>query len=135
MHTNFGRNTGAALVARLDIGGGAFTGVFASLSNPWGRDVIITRAILRVTTESTGACTLDIGVGANATTSNDGLLDGKTVATAGIFDNLVAGDVGTNGLATQLWTSGTFLNVAEASGDCTGLIAELIVMAVPAVAG
>jgi hypothetical protein len=106
-------------------GGASSSGVFASTANPFGVSVIITRAILRITTQSTGASTLDIGVGANATTSNDGLIDGLSGATAGLYDNTLAANAGTNGRPSQLWTSTTFLNVAEASGNVDALVGTL----------
>lgn len=109
-------------------GGSGSTGVFASMANPLGASLMILGAFLQITTQSSGASTLDIGVGANATTSNDGLIDGLSAAAAGLFTN--AEDAGTNGEVSQLWTSSTFLNVAEASGDVNGLVATLRVLCV-----
>jgi len=106
-------------------GASGSSGVFASTANPFGYDVIITNAVLRITTQSTGASTLDIGVGANATTSNDGLFDGLSGAAAGLFSNALAANLGTNGRPAQLWTSSTFLNVAEASGNVDALVGLL----------
>lgn len=122
---------GVAETYELAISGASgSTGVFASLANPFGYDVTITGAVLRITTQSSGACTLDIGVGANATTSNDGLFDGLSGAAAGVFSNLLAANLGTNGKPAQDWTSSTFLNVAEASGNVDALRATLIVTVV-----
>lgn len=112
-------------------GASGSSGVFASLANPFGYDVIITDAVLRITTQSSGASTLDIGVGANATTSNDGLFDGLSGAAAGLFSNALAANAGTNGRPAQLWTSSTFLNVAEASGNVDALVGVLYVTAIP----
>jgi len=117
--------TGINVVKLAATGGSASSGVFASAANPFGYDVIITSAVWRITTQSTGASTVDIGVGANATTSNDGLIDGLSGATAGLFNN--EDNAGTNGKSAQVWTSSTFLNVAEASGDVDGLVAVLYV--------
>ena len=129
--TQFDALRGVSETYELAIAGlSGSTGVFASLANPFGYDVIITRAVLRITTQSTAASTLDIGVGANATTSNDGLLDGISAAAAGLFDNALAANAGTNGRPSQLWTSSTFLNVAEASGNVDALVAVLFVTAV-----
>jgi hypothetical protein len=113
-------------------GASGSTGVFASLANPFGYDVIIIRAILRITTQSGVASTLDIGVGANATTSNDGLFDGLSGASTGLFDNLIAAHAGTNGLPSQVWATTGFLNVAEASGNVNALVAKLEVVVVRA---
>jgi hypothetical protein len=106
-------------------GASGSSGVFASTANPFGYDVIITNAVLRITTQSGAASTLDIGVGANATTSNDGLFDGLSGAAAGLFSNALAANLGTNGRPAQLWTSSTFLNVAEASGNVDALVGLL----------
>jgi hypothetical protein len=126
--TQFDTTRGVAETFELAItGGSGSTGVFASAANPFGYDVIITNAVLRITTQSTGASTLDIGVGANATTSNDGLFDGLSAAAAGLFSNALAANLGTNGRPAQVWTSSTFLNVAEASGDVAALAAVLFV--------
>jgi hypothetical protein len=122
----FPSNTVGLMVYKLAVAGGAgSSGVFASAANPFGYDVVITSAVLDVTTQSSGAATVDIGVGADATTSNDGLIDGLSVAAAGIFNN--EDGAGTNGRSAQRWTSSTFLNVAEASGDVSGLVGNLYV--------
>lgn len=112
----------------IDIAGlAASTGVFVSMANPEGVPVFITRVILNVTTKSTGASTVDIGVHATSpTTSDDRLLDGKDVGTAvGTFDNIV--DHGTNGLGGLLWPTAGYLNVKEATGDVAGLVGKLYI--------
>jgi hypothetical protein len=115
----------------LNITGAAgSTGVFASIANPFGAEVRIIRAVLRITTASGAASTLDIGVGANAATANDGLFDGLSGATGGLFDNIVAAEAGTNGRPSQVWGSTGFLNVAEASGNVNSLVATLYVTVV-----
>lgn len=106
-------------------GAGGSTGVFASFANPFGYDVHVMACRLVITTQSTGASTLDIGVAANATTSNDGLIDGLSGATAGRYSNL--SNAGTNGRSSQAWGTSQFLNVAEASGDVNGLVGYLLV--------
>lgn len=104
-------------------GASGSSGVFASAANPFGADVLITGLYVRITTQSTGASTLDIGIGANATTSNDGLIDGLSGAAAGLFTNFE--DAGTNGEVSMVWGSSQFLNVAEASGDVDALVATV----------
>ena len=105
------------------VGAAGSTGVFASLANPFGYNVIIVNTHLVIATQSTGASTVDIGIGADATTSNDGLIDGLSGATAGDFSGAVNG--GTNGKNGKSWSTTTFLNVAEASGDVDALAATL----------
>lgn len=113
---------------RLAIAGSAgASAVFASVVNPVGVDVYITRAILVVTTASTGAATVSVGTAADAITANGGLIDTKSVASTGAFDNLVSADAGASGKTLRLCSAGTFLNVSETSGDVAGLLATLIV--------
>jgi hypothetical protein len=128
----FTSTQGAVQWVKLAVtGASGSSGVFASLANPLGVNALIMRAVLRTTTQSTGAATLDIGVGANASTSNDGLFDGLSVAgAAAMFDSVANG--GTNGKASQYWASTGFLNVAEASGDVDGLVGTLYVQVIPA---
>lgn len=106
---------------RFDFNEGDGSGVIASCPNPLGVDCYIKRALLVVTTPSTGAATVDLGVASAIGTSNDTLLDGKSVATAGVFDNLNDTDNDTNGLVGLFWDADHFLTLAEASGDVTGL--------------
>lgn len=95
-------------------------------------DGIITRAVLNITTASTGASTIDVGVTATtATTSSDTLLDGVSGTPAAVFDSADAGlDTGANDMA-QAIASGKWVTVDSASGDTTGLVATLFVYFVP----
>jgi hypothetical protein len=106
-------------------------GAVAAVANPLGIDLIVTRAILNVTTQSTGAATVDIGVATNGTTSADNLLDGKTVAAAGLFDNLVAADAGTNGKTIKTWSASQYVT-ATASATVAGLVGTLTLICVRA---
>lgn len=99
----------------------ALTGVFGSMANPFGYPVRIVQALWEITTASTGASTVDIGVAADAVTSNDGLLDGQSGATI----TVIAGGAGTNGRASMTWGTTEFVNIAEASGDVAGIICDL----------
>ena len=92
-------------------------------ANPEGVDLIITRAILRTTTHSTGAATLDIGVAADGTTASDTLLDGIAVGSAAkIADNI--NDAGTNGKARLVWGASEFVT-ATASATTAGMVGML----------
>lgn len=105
-------------------------GAVASIANPFGFDVFIVRSVLDVTTVSTGAATLDIGVAANGTTSNDTLIDGKDVnAATGTFDNIT--DKGTNGKATKKWSTSQYVT-ATASATVAGLVGTLTLVCVRA---
>ena len=113
----------APWVLAIPVTAGDGTGVTESTANPYGFNVLITNATLDITTQSAGACTVDIGVGADAATSSDLLFDGLSTAAAGVFGGGVNG--GTNGRNSQRWATTGFLNVAEASGDITGLVGVL----------
>lgn len=97
-------------------GGGAL-----AWANPEAQSIIIWKFVLDVTTQSSGAATVDIGVAADATTSADTLIDGKSVATAGTFDNIT--DKGTNGLPTKKMTSSQYIT-GTASATLAGMVAN-----------
>lgn len=95
-------------------------GAVLSLANPEGVDLIVTDFILDVTTEATGAATVDAGIGASATTSDDSLIDGADVGTAaGTFDN--TDNKGTNGGRAVKWAADEYLTVT-ASATLAGLV-------------
>lgn len=105
----------------FDAGDGA--GVIRAIPNPWGKKAWIEHAVLLITTPSAGASTLDLGVAADAATSNDTLIDGKSGATAGSFHSKNDTDNGTNGVAGGVELAATgYINLAEASGDVTGIV-------------
>lgn len=101
-------------------GTAATTGVFATMANPHGTDLIIWDSCINIITGSAIASGLDIGVAANATTASDTLLDGISGQTAGIFSTR-----GTNGAALRRWNAGQWVTVQENSGDAAGLNAVL----------
>lgn len=103
-------------LAALDTAGGVL-----SVANPAGVDIIVTKVVLDVTTKSTGACTLDVGIAADGATSNDTLLDGVDVGTAaGLFDNVT--NKGTNGKPQVKWGASQFLTASKATGSAAGLV-------------
>lgn len=102
-------------------------GVLAAVQFPAA--AIILRAMLDVTTPSTGACTVNVGYTAvSATTGSDTLLDGVDVnSAAALFDSMNAGlDSGANALA-QKAASGAWVTVQEASGAAEDMVATLYV--------
>lgn len=108
-------------LAALDTAGGVI-----SVANPEGVEILITEVLLIVSTKSTGACTLDIGVAANGTTSSDTLIDGVDVgAAAGRFDNI--NDKGGNGGRDRALASTEFITASKASGAAAGLAGQLVV--------
>lgn len=108
-------------LAAADTAGGV-----ASIANPEGVEVLVTRVVIDVTTASTAACTVDAGIAANGTTLSDNLVDGLDVnAAAGTFDNIT--DKGTNGKSRQSWGAGQFLTISKASGAAAGLAGSVYV--------
>lgn len=125
-----GNNSASVYTAKLNIPvQSALSGVFASLGNPAGVDLLVTRAYIRVTTASTGASTVDIGIHASSASTNaDNLLDGISLAATGIFDSANDTDNGSNGVAKpQVWAAAGYINVGEASGDVAGFAGDLYV--------
>lgn len=105
-----------ALTAATTTGAGAV----ASIANPEGAKVLITRAVIHLTSEATGSATVDGGVAANGTTSADNLFDGLDVgAAAGVFDNV--DDQGTNGQSVVEWDSDEYVTIT-ASATLAGLV-------------
>lgn len=89
---------------------------------------IITRAILNITTQSSGASTIDVGLTAtSATTSSDTLLDGVSGAAVAVFDSGDSSlDTAANDQAQTL-ASGKWVTIDEVSGDTTGLVGTLFI--------
>lgn len=99
---------------------GTTAGGILSLLNPEGATLIITRFIIYLTTEATGAATGDFGIAANGTTSSDTLLDGVDLGSAaGIFDNF--DDQGTNGQSVLTWGASQYIT-GTASATLAGLV-------------
>lgn len=110
--------TGTMMIklAALDTAAG-----IASVLNPEGIELAITRAVLHVRTVSTAACTVDIGVAATAV-SADNLIDGVDVHSAqGVFYN----DGTNNGTPVLSWPADYYLTASMASGAAAGLAGEL----------
>jgi hypothetical protein len=101
-------------LAASDAAGGVF-----AWANPTGGSIIVTSVIVNVTTQSAGACTVDVGIGATAGTSNDTFIDGVSVAATGAKDNIK--DAGTNGVSAQQVTSSQFVTASMATGATSGL--------------
>jgi len=102
-------------------------GAIASVANPEGVTVLITRAILYISANSTGAANLTAGIGATATTAGDDIVAALAMA--------AAAGVAYNGFATQVtaitavtapaqWTATTFVTV-QGSATTVGLAGTL----------
>lgn len=102
-------------LAAADTAGGVF-----AWANPTGGSIIVTRVAVNVTTASSGACTVDVGVAADATTLNDTIIDGVSVAATGCKDSQK--DAGSNGAGMAQVTSTQYVTGSVASGASSGLV-------------
>lgn len=109
--------TGALKVPLIAATTDAVGGVL-KLKNPEGADLIITRLVLDIVAKSNGAATVDAGVDDDGDVNSDNLIDGQSVATAGVYDNIKHG--GTNGKASVLWPADHYL-VITASATTAGM--------------
>lgn len=108
--------TGSLTAATTTTGGDAL-----NLANPEGVDLLITRLILNITTEATGAATVDAGVAATGT-SNDELIDGGDVGSAAIIlDNIEDCIDGNVAQAAVEWGSDEYVTVTP-SATLAGLV-------------
>jgi hypothetical protein len=104
-------------LAAVDAGGGLF-----SWANPEDGDIIVEHVALVVTTETTNACTANVGTTAtSATTASDNLIDGKDInAATGTFTNLES--AGANGKSAQRLAKGKWVTGSKDTGASAGLV-------------
>ncbi len=96
-------------------------GFLAAIANPEEADVIVTRVIIDVTTEATGAANMRAGVGATATTNTDNLITDTAVGAAPV----VLDSADTAG-RSQKWEDDQFITI-RGSADTTGLVGNAYV--------
>jgi len=89
-----------------------------SWQNTTGEAIIIEHIYLDITTGSTGAATLDVGVAASSTGTNDTLIDGCTASLVKVVSNLVNG--GTHGGVAKVANS--YYVQGSASATVAGLV-------------
>ena len=98
------------------------------LQNTMGLDLIVTEVLLDVTTASTGAATVDVGVDDGGDVSNDTLFDGLDVnAATGLFNT--SKNAGTNGKHAVVWKKDEYI-VATASATVAGLVGKYKIYAI-----
>jgi hypothetical protein len=126
-----GAETGftARKVATLALVGNDLATAVRSWRNPEAGAILVERAVANITTASTGASTLNVGITTvSATTGSDTLLDGISGAAVAVFDSVNDTDNGTNGVAkVQRLASGGWVTVAEATGAAEGLVGTLYI--------
>lgn len=114
-----------ALTAAADNTAGA---VF-SLLNPLGIDCMVEKLVLKVDTAPTDtAAGVDFGLAANATTSNDTLIDGKVLAAAGYYSS--GNSAGTNGGSDRKFVSNYYITGTSVVGshyDLAALVGSAVI--------
>lgn len=125
-----GRRDKSVIMDTLTLTGSAIHGGVQAWTNPEAGSIVITRAIVDVTTVATAAAKLDIGTTASSsTTASDNLLDGIDVHSGtgllGIDDGDAPG--AGNGKHQQKLAAGKWVTVKEISGDATGLVGVLYI--------
>ncbi len=94
-------------------------GVFAWRA-PVGTDAIVGRVDIDVNAPADDPCAVDIGTtDVSASTASDNLIDGVSVAAAGVFDNQT--DKGANGASRRRVDAGEWVTASVASGASAGL--------------
>lgn len=111
-----------SLVAATD----TTVGGVIKVQNTFGVDLIVTDVILDVATASSGAAALDVGVDDGGDVSSDTLLDGVSVATAGI--KRIGKNNGTNG-GGAVWKADEYV-VATASATTAGMVGTYKIVAI-----
>lgn len=111
-----------ALVGLNSTSGGAI----GAWQNPTGKSIVVTDAIILVTTSPASSVNIDIGTAVNGTTSGDDLFDGAGIADSftGVLKNPDA--VGTNGKSSVLLAAGAYITVTGAANS-TGLAGQLLI--------
>jgi hypothetical protein len=115
----------------IDITGVAATtdGAIGAVKNPEGMDVLITRCILYVKTQSSGAANLSTGVAATATTAASDIISALAVGGAtGKYYNgqALQAAAKTEVTAPAVWAKDTYVNFTG-SATTAGLVATLFV--------
>lgn len=97
-----------------------------SVANPEGVEILITEVIIQVDTVATAACTIDVGVAADGTTSSDTLIDGQDVNGAtGRFDNI--NEAGGNGGRDRALASTEYITGSMKTGAAADLVGYAII--------
>lgn len=107
----------------------ATDGAIGAILNPEGVDVLVTRTILYVKTNSAGAANLSCGIAATKTTAASDIINALAMgAAAGKYYNGQAQQVSakTEVTAPAVWAAGKYLNFTG-SASTVGLTATLFV--------
>lgn len=103
-----------------DTGGGIL-----SWQNTLGYDIIVTWHALNVTTQSSAACTVNVGATAtSATTSSNNMISAQSVASAGIF--------GTSSPVAVKVAANKWITISTGTGASSGLVGNAYFYFIPA---
>lgn len=97
-------------------------GAILAYTNPLTSAWRVTSLFITTTVVATGAHTADFGIAANATTLNDGLIDGLNLNAALLTNANNFANGGTNGKGSQVGAAGTVLTGSTASGNVAGMV-------------
>jgi len=99
--------------------------------NPESVAIVLTEVTIDVTTKSTEACTVDVGIAADATTSDDALVDGQDVGAAAV---LFTGNANLPLKVDAKGGTNDYVTISKASGAAAGLAGTAYIryMKVPA---
>lgn len=95
----------------------AGAGAIASIPNPEGADLIVTRLLIRTTNAGAGATQVDAGPAAGANVLNDTLLDGVAINAVGLVDNIKDKAAAGNAVEAVIWPANQFLTVSKSGGN------------------
>lgn len=101
-------------------------GAVAAWANPATTAVLVTRVVANVTTKSSGAANLSIGVAANATTSSTTFHAAAAVGSAAVVLDSVTGGGSSASIGAQVLASGSYITVTG-SADTTGMVGSLYI--------
>lgn len=107
----------SALTQLLPLVANDAAGQIANWTNNFPFPVLIEGATLVVLTASTGACTVNIGIAANAKTSSSNMAAGTSIA-ATLVGNLATGVT----LANRVVNPGEAITISRASGASAGVV-------------
>jgi hypothetical protein len=104
-------------------------GAIASVKNPEGVDVIVTKAFVYLATNSTGAANLTIGIGTSATTDYSDMVTATAMAAAAgkvYTAAAISASIATEVTAPGVWLSTEYVNITG-SGSTVGLTGTLFI--------
>lgn len=127
---NFGANGGKVVVkVPLVAAADGTAGAVLALLNPLGVECMVDNVVLKVTTAPTDtAAGVDVGIAANAATSNDTLLDGCVLAAAAYYG--IQKYAGTNGGMNRKLGATQYITATSVTGshlDLAALVGQAII--------